>query len=140
MVLSEKIVELMSLARITIGQDTQTGKFAIPLETFASHDQGAHDRLTHARNFRQSTSQPCRGNLHDLRLLRFATHSRNNRSPGEHRDVANKITRPGQAKDLFLTIARFKNFEFPAQDQMERHIALTSFIDDLATINFPARA
>ena len=52
MVLIEKIVELMSFARITIGQDAQAGKFAIALQTFASHDQRAHDRFTYARNFR----------------------------------------------------------------------------------------
>src|SRR5438874_3112386 len=39
MVLIEKIVELMSFARITIGQDAQAGKFAIALQTFASHNQ-----------------------------------------------------------------------------------------------------
>src|SRR5439155_19744529 len=52
MVLIEKIVELMSFARITIGKEAQAGKFAIPLETFASHDQRAHDRFANVRNFR----------------------------------------------------------------------------------------
>ena len=52
MVFIKKIVELMSFARIAIGQDAQAGKFPIALQTFASHDQRAHDRFTHARNFR----------------------------------------------------------------------------------------
>src|SRR4029077_16101478 len=140
MVLIEKIVELMSFARITIGQDAQAGKLAIALETFASHHQRAHDRFTHGWNLRQGTTEACRGNLQELRFLGFAAHGRNNSCPGEHRDVANKIPRPGHAEDLLLTIARFKNVELSAQDETERHVALTSFVDNLAPFDFAARA
>ena len=52
MILCQKIIEQMSFARLAIGQDAQTGKLAIPLKTFASHDQRAQDRFTDARNFR----------------------------------------------------------------------------------------
>src|SRR4029077_5916522 len=140
MVLIEKIVELMSFARITIGQDAQAGKLAIALEGLASTDQRAYDRFTYGWNLRQGTTEACRGNLQELRFLSFPAHGRNNRGPSEHRDVANKIPRPGHAEDLFLTIACFKNVELSAQDEIERHVALTSFVENLAPINFAARA
>src|SRR5438477_12563496 len=100
MVLIEKIVELMSFARIAIGQNAQAGKFAIALQTFASHDQRAHDRFTHGWNLRQGTTEPGRGNLQELRFPGFAAYSRNHRGSGEHRDVATNIPRPGHAEAL----------------------------------------
>src|SRR5438128_12640841 len=56
-ILIEKIIELMSIARIATGQDTHPREFAIAAKSTPSHDQRIDDRLAHAGNFRQRAAK-----------------------------------------------------------------------------------
>src|SRR5437867_13385210 len=52
-ILVEKIIELMSIARVAAGQNTHSRKFAIATKPPPSRDQRIDDRLAHGGNLRQ---------------------------------------------------------------------------------------
>jgi nitrate/nitrite-specific signal transduction histidine kinase len=56
-ILVEKIVELMSLARATQRDDAQPGKLAVAPEPPPAHDQSAHDRLAQTGQLSERTPQ-----------------------------------------------------------------------------------
>src|SRR5207237_135374 len=69
-ILVEKIIELMSIARIATGQDTHPREFAIAAKSTPSHDQRIDDRLAHARNFRQRAAKFRGWNMEYFGLIR----------------------------------------------------------------------
>src|SRR5207248_4726110 len=69
-ILVEEIIELMSIARIAVCQNTHSREFAIAAEPTPSHDQGIDDCFAHGRNFRQSAPKFCGRNVEYLCLVR----------------------------------------------------------------------
>ena len=56
-VLVEKIIELMSIARVAASQNTHSGKFPIASYSPPSHDQRIDDCLADGGNFRQRSPE-----------------------------------------------------------------------------------
>ena len=115
-ILVEKIIELMSIARVAAGQNTHSRKFAIAAKPPPSHDQRIDDRLAHGRNFRQRAPKFGRRNEEDLGLFRRDSRRTEDRCALEHRYVAHEITLARGSQVIFGAVARLERFEFAAQN------------------------
>src|SRR5207248_6109424 len=115
-ILVEEIIELMSIARIAVCQNTHSREFAIAAEPTPSHDQGIDDCFAHGRNFRQSAPKFCGRNVEYLCLVRCDSGRTEDRGTLEHGYVAHEIafTRGGEV--IFDAIARLEGLEFAAQN------------------------
>jgi hypothetical protein len=97
-----------------------------------AHDEGADDRLAHARQFRERLPEPIRGHFQNLAFIRFASRAGHRRGAHEHRHVADEIARAGSREDLLLPVARLEDFQLAAQDHRQAEIALARFEYQLA--------
>src|SRR2546430_4433866 len=93
-ILVEKIIELMSIARVAACQNTHARKFAIATKPAPSHDQRIDDRLAHGGNLPQPAPQLRPREEGEPRLLR--PDSRRNEEPRAlgARNGAHEITLP----------------------------------------------
>src|SRR6476660_9590645 len=87
----EKIIELMSLARVTSGQHTHAREFTIATKPSPSHDQGIDDCLAYGGDFRERAPEFSRRNMENLGLVRYNSARTENRCALEHRNVADEI-------------------------------------------------
>src|SRR5512132_236203 len=115
-ILVEKIVELMSIARVAAGQNTHSREFAIATKPASSHDQRIDDRLAYGGNFRQRAPKFGRRNEEDLGLVRRDSRRTEDRRALEHRYVAHKITLACDSEVVFGAVARLVRFEFATQN------------------------
>src|SRR6266513_5972130 len=115
-ILVEKIIELMSIARVAAGQNTHAREFAIATKPPPPHDQRIDDRLAHGRNFRQRAPKFGRRNEEDLGLFRRDPRRTEDRCALEHRYVAYEITLARVSQVVFGSVARLERFEFAAQN------------------------
>src|SRR5258708_35539957 len=72
-ILVEKIIELMSIARVAAGQNTHARKFAIASKPPPPHDQRIDDRLAHGGNFPPRAPKVGRPDEEDLCPIRFVS-------------------------------------------------------------------
>ena len=107
-ILVEKIIELMSIARVAAGQNTHARKFAIATKPASSHDQRIDDRLAHGGNFRQRAPKFGRRNVKYLGLVRCDSGRTEDRCALEHRYVAHEITLARGSEVIFGAIARLE--------------------------------
>src|SRR5437764_15311453 len=91
-ILVEKIIELMSIARVTAGQNTHARKFAIATKPASSHDQRIDDRLAYGGNFRQRAPKCRRGDEEEFSLIRCDSGRTQDRRALGPRYVAHEIT------------------------------------------------
>src|SRR5437762_8283533 len=91
-ILVEKVIELMSIARVAAGQNTHASKFAIATKPASSHDQRIDDRLAYGGNFCQRAPKCGRRNKKYLGLIRCDSGRTEDRRALEHRYVAHEIT------------------------------------------------
>jgi hypothetical protein len=63
MVFVEKIVELTALPGAVLGEDAQPGELAIALQPLTAHDEGGHDRLADAWQFRERLAEAICGHF-----------------------------------------------------------------------------
>src|SRR5436305_9941706 len=115
-ILVEKIIELMSIARVAACQNTHARKFAIATKPAPSHDQRIDDRLAYGRNFRQRAPKCGRGNVKYLGLIGFDSGGTEYRCALEHRYVAQEITLARVSQIIFSAVAGLERFEFTAQN------------------------
>src|SRR5260370_8761106 len=139
-ILVEKIIELMSMARIATGQDTHPREFAIAAKSTPSHDQRIDDRLAHAGNVRQRAAKFRGWNMEYFGLIRCDSARTEDRCALEHRYVAHEIAFTRGSEVIFRTIARFEGFEFSAQNNCQSQIALPGFKNHVAAFHHPAFA
>src|SRR5256886_16870746 len=66
-ILVEKIIELMSITRVTAGQNTHARKFTIATKPAPSHDQRIDDRLAHGGKLPPRAPKVGRRDEEDLR-------------------------------------------------------------------------
>ena len=128
MIFVQKIVELAAIARAILGDDAQPAKFAVALQPLPAHDERAHDRLAHPRQFRQRLAEPVPTGTSRISL-----------SPALPRALASaavpisiatspmKSRGPRRGQDLLLPVARLEDFQFAAQDHRQAEIALARF-------------
>src|SRR5207244_12329401 len=91
-ILVEKIIELMSIARIATGQDTHPREFAIAAKSTPSHHQRIDDRLANARNFRQRPAKFPGWNMEYFGLNRRECSRTDDLYASEHRYVPHENT------------------------------------------------
>src|SRR6266550_3564827 len=115
-ILVEKIIELMSIARVAAGQNTHASKFAIATKPASSHDQCIDDRLAYGGNFCQRAPKCGRRNKKYLGLIRCDSGRTEDRRALEHRYVAHEITLARGSQVIFGSVARLERFEFAAQN------------------------
>src|SRR2546425_11723009 len=78
-ILVEKIIELMSIARVAAGQNTHARKFAIATKPPSSHDQRIDDRLAYGGAFRRPApgiDRPAEGVVATLPINSRSTQAR----------------------------------------------------------------
>src|SRR5580700_551845 len=126
-ILVEKIIELMSIARIAVCQNTHAREFAIAAEPSPPHDQGIDDGFAHGRNFRQCAPKFCGRNVEYLRLIRCDSGGTEDRCPLEHGYVPEEIALTRGGEVIFDVVARLEGLEFTAQNNRQPNIALPSF-------------
>src|SRR5882724_1687229 len=117
----------MPFARAACRENAQPGKFPIPSQSFATHDQCLYNRLAYTRQFGERPPEFSRGHVEYLRLFRCYPRCRKDRRPLEHRDVTEEIALVRGAKNLDDVIALLKRFEFAAQNNGQADIALPRF-------------
>src|SRR5258705_8484955 len=100
-ILVEKIIELMSIARVAAGQNTHARKFAIATKPPSSHDQRIDDRLAYGGNFRHRAPKFGPPDEEDLGLLPFYSGRNEDRRAPEHRHVAPQKTPPRRGPGIF---------------------------------------
>src|SRR5882724_842246 len=115
-ILVEEIVELMSIARIPVCQNTHPREYAIAAKPAPSHDQGIDDRLAHRRNFRQRTPEFPRRNVKNLGLFRCDACRTEDRCALEHRYVAHEIALTRGSEVIFGAIACLEGIDFAVQN------------------------
>src|SRR5438034_7942733 len=115
-ILVEKIIELMSIARIAAGQNTHARELAIAAKPPPSHDQRIDDRLAHGRNFRQRAPKFSRRNVKYLGLVRCDSGRTEDRCALEHRYIAHEIALARGSEVIFRAIARLEGFDLAAQN------------------------
>src|SRR4029077_14487971 len=115
-ILVEKIIELLSIARVAAGQNTHSRKFAIATKPSPSHDQRIDDRLAYSGNFRQRAPKFGRRNVKYLGLIRFDSGRTEDRRALQHRYVAHEITLARDSEVVFGAVARLVRFEFATQN------------------------
>src|SRR6266404_8034745 len=90
-ILVEKIVELMTLARLTQRDDAQSGEFAVAPEPPSPHDESVYNGLAHPRELSERAADfDCR-NLQNLGVFRLHARTRQRGRALEHCDVADEI-------------------------------------------------
>src|SRR5207244_9853237 len=120
-ILVEKIIELMSIARIATGQDTHPREFAIAAKSTPSHDQRIDDRLAHAGNFRQRAAKFCGWNMEYFGLIRCDSARTEDRCALEDRYVAHEIAFTLGSEVIFCTSARCVRLEFAVQHNRQSY-------------------
>ena len=115
-ILIEKIIKLMSIARVAAGQNTHARKFAIATKPPSSHDQCIDDGLAYGGNFRQRAPKFGRGNEEDFGLIRCDSGRTEDRRALEHRYVAHELTLARVSQVIFGAVAGLERFEFAAQN------------------------
>ena len=115
-ILVEKIIELMSIARVATGQNPHARKFTIATKPAPSHDQRIDDRLAYGGNFRQRAAKFGRRNEKDLGLIRCDSGRTEDRCALQHRYVAHEIPLVRVSEVIFGAVARLESFEFAAQN------------------------
>src|SRR5436190_20661648 len=103
-ILVEKVIELMSIARVAAGQNTHASKFAIATKPASSHDQRIDDRLAYGGNFRQRAPQSGGGNKKYLGLIRCDSGRTVGRRAPRHPYVAHGITRARRSQVMFRVV------------------------------------
>lgn len=57
MIFVEEIVEVMTVARFSRGEDAKSGEVGVAPQTFATHDECADDGFANARQFGKGATQ-----------------------------------------------------------------------------------
>src|SRR5436309_2299846 len=140
MIFVEEIVDLISITRTILSDDAQAGKLAVAPQSLPAHDERAHDRLAHPRQFGQGLPNRRRGHFQNLGFIGLASGACQRGGPHEHGYVADEIARAGCPEDLFLSIAGLEDLEPAAQDYSQSEIALAGLEKDLAAAQNAPRA
>src|SRR6266567_5567821 len=91
-ILVEKIVELMSLARIPQRDNAQSGELTVAHQPPPAHDQSINYRAAHTRQFSERAPDLDRRDFQNFGFFRL--HARGGQRGGalQHRDVPDKVT------------------------------------------------
>ena len=115
-ILVEKIVELMALARVAQRNDAQPGELAVATEPPPAHDESVHNRLAHTGELGERAADFDRRNFQNFRLFRLHARTGQRGRALEHCDVADEIALSRCGENLFRAFACFKNFDFATQN------------------------
>src|SRR5262249_46750870 len=116
MILGQEIMQLTSLARITLRNDSQAGELGVPHQALSSHDQGINNRFRYTGKFSERAAQIILWHLKNLNLFGFHSSVGERRSALKHGYITDKIAFAGSAKNLLAIFALLEDLDFAAQN------------------------